>query len=197
MPLPLALVLPPRVRLKAAAALVFAPLLAGCVAEAERAAPSLTAGPIVVAPPDRESRADALLVAASPYGDYLAGLVAGNQNDLSSAADFMLLVYETDPNNFDLLRRTFTLVSADGRHTEAVRLARRIVEQDPELSTANIIMAVDAVERGDGIEDLLHDLTKAGDLLGEPALLAQRRPAVACRDQIVHEIGTGPTPLLG
>ncbi len=116
--------------------------------------------------PGRQSKGEALLVAAaegeirgdalghsampsSPYGDYLAGLVASHQNDISAAADFMLLALEHDPENYPLLQRTFMLASADGRHVESVRLARRLVERNPEHNIANMILMIDAVDRGD------------------------------------------------
>lgn len=194
MPLPPICVPPLRARSKAVAALAILPLLAACATEVQRPAPALTAGPVVVAATGGEIGSDVLSVAASPYGDYLAGLVAGNQNDLSAAADFMLLVYETDPNNFDLLRRTFTLVSADGRHTEAVRLAEKIVEQDPELSTANIVLAVDAVDRGDNraAAEILDSLPKKGLNNMIVPLLASW---VALGDRAVEEALTAIEPL--
>ncbi len=114
----------------------------------------------------RQSKGEALLVAAaegdirgdamgysstpsSPYGDYLAGLVASHENDISAAADFMLLALENDPNNYQLLQRTFMLAAADGRHVESVRLARRLVEQNPEHNIANMVLTIDAVDRGE------------------------------------------------
>ena len=117
-------------------------------------------------PAFRRSAGEALLVAAaedetrgsfisgeaapsSAYGDYLAGLVATQEKDLSSAADFMLLALKNDPEDFSLLQRTFMLVASDGRHVEAVRLARRVVEQNEEHAIANMVLAVDSVDRGD------------------------------------------------
>ena len=41
-----------------------------------------------------------------PYGSYLAGLVASNQRDFGSAADFMLQALAADPKNRELLERT-------------------------------------------------------------------------------------------
>jgi tetratricopeptide (TPR) repeat protein len=105
------------------------------------------AGPLQLAA--AEGQGDFRLMSGSPYGDYLAGLIAGKQRDLSAAADLMLRALDNDPENAALLRHTFTLVAADGRHAEAVRLARRVVEHFPDDSSARLVLAVDKVERGE------------------------------------------------
>lgn len=112
--------------------------------------------PTIVAAAEGETRTAFLPFGRSSYGDYLAGLVAQNQDDLSAAAEFMLLALKADPENLRLLKNAFSLVAAEGRHVEAVRLARRVVAQEPEDSTANLILTVDAIERGD------LEATKAG-----------------------------------
>ena len=97
-------------------------------------------------------------------GDYLAGLHASRHNDLTSAADFMLLALEEDPENFRLLQDTFTLVSAEGRHVEAVRLARRILAQDPDHGGALLVLMIDAVDRDDldGATSFLESMSDSG-----------------------------------
>jgi tetratricopeptide (TPR) repeat protein len=82
----------------------------------------------------------------SPYGNYLAGLVAGQQRDLSAAANFMLAALESDPDNLPLLRRTFSLVASDGRHQKAVELARRVLAKDPGDGMAGLVLAVDVLQ---------------------------------------------------
>ena len=125
----------------------------GTSAETERRAGKQSKGEVLlVAAAEGEIRGDALgssAMPSSPYGDYLAGLVASHEKDISAAADFMLLALENDPDNYQLLQRTFMLAAADGRHVESVRLARRLVEQNPEHTIANMILTVDAVDRGD------------------------------------------------
>lgn len=126
------------------------PLLAACGGTAPSdSAAGATAGPLLVAAARGEAHAEGGTVGSSSYGDYLAGLVASNQNDVTAAADFLLQVYERDPGNYEVLRNTFSLVAADGRYTEAVRLARRIVEIDPNLTTANVVLAIDEIMRDD------------------------------------------------
>ena len=135
--------------LGAAAAALMAPVVACSNAEPVQSAPTVTAGTVLLAAAEGDSRSDVSGIASSSYGDYLAGLIADYRKDVSAAADFMLLTLEGDPDNLRLLSKTFMLVSADGRHVEAVRLARRLVQQTPDHSAANLVLAVDAVERND------------------------------------------------
>ena len=114
--------------------------------------------PIVVAAAKDETRIPFLSYVRSPLGDYLAGLIAQNRDDLYAAAEFMLRALKADPENPGLLKNAFTLVAAEGRHAEAVRLARRVIALDPKDSTANLVLTVDAIERG--------DLAAAADRLG-------------------------------
>lgn len=94
-----------------------------------------------------ESQSDLVPLEDSAYGDYLAGLVATNSRDLGAAADFIIRALDSDPNNLDLLRRGFVLTAAEGRHSESLQLARRLVEQEPANSVALLVLAVDAVVR--------------------------------------------------
>jgi tetratricopeptide (TPR) repeat protein len=64
------------------------------------------------------------------------------------AADFMLESLAYDPENKQLLNRTFMLVASDGRHAKAVDLAQRLTKVNPDHGLAALILAVDAVERG-------------------------------------------------
>ncbi len=130
-----------------------------------RAVAALALGALTVAcakdePPPRLAAANTLLAAAegqsdlflsrgSSYGDYLAGLVAGRERDLTAAADYMIRALENDPDNPELLLRAFVLSAADGRQAETLRLARRLTDIEPSNVTANLVLAVDAVVRDD------------------------------------------------
>jgi len=94
-----------------------------------------------------ESQSDMVPLADSAYGDYLAGLVATNSRDLGAAADFIIRALDRDPDNLDLLRRGFVLTAAEGRHSECLQLARRLVDQEPANTVALLVLAVDAVVR--------------------------------------------------
>ena len=96
----------------AAVAGTVALLATGCVTE-----PREVANPTLAGPPQQIAAADGLtniqFSGSSPFGDYLAGLVAGKQRDLAAAADLMYRALESDPENKTLLRQAFILMAAD------------------------------------------------------------------------------------
>ncbi len=94
-----------------------------------------------------ESQSDLVPLEASAYGDYLAGLVATHSRDFGAAANFLIRALDSDPDNLDLLRRAFVLTAAEGRHSESLQLARRLVDQEPGHVVALLVLAVDAVIR--------------------------------------------------
>jgi tetratricopeptide (TPR) repeat protein len=85
----------------------------------------------------------------SPLGSYLAGLAAIQNNDLSVAADLMLHALEFDPDNPELIQQSFVLVAAEGRQDQAVALAQRVAKFNPEDTSVNVVLALDAFQRGD------------------------------------------------
>ena len=120
--------------------------LSACAEDIPPSRDDRTAGPVLIAAAGQVG-SDALPLGGSPYGSFLAGLYAGSQRDLSVAADFMLESLSYDPENEQLLNRAFMLVAGDGRHAEAVDLARRIVARRPGHGLAALTLAVDAVVR--------------------------------------------------
>ena len=85
----------------------------------------------------------------SPFGAYLAGMVASDGGDLESAADYLLQALPHDPDNPELLLPAMQLAAATGRQSEAASLAQRVAEQHPAHPTANLVLAVEAVRAGD------------------------------------------------
>jgi len=85
----------------------------------------------------------------SPYGAYLAGLVARSNGDLESAADYMMQALRYDPDNLEILLPTLQLAAATGRQDDAVNLARRVLEQEPQHSLAMIVLVVEDAHNGD------------------------------------------------
>ena len=81
-------------------------------------------------------------------GNYLAGRHAQARRDLSAAADFLGAALRKSPKAPDLLRRTFILLTIEGRVREAVDLARRLLALKPEAPIANLALAVDDFKRG-------------------------------------------------
>jgi len=85
----------------------------------------------------------------SPYGAYLAGLVARSNGDLESAADYMMQALRYDPDNLEILLPTLQLAAATGRQEDAVNLARRVLEQVPQHGLASIVLVVKDAQNGD------------------------------------------------
>ncbi|MEQ9609908.1 MAG: tetratricopeptide repeat protein [Kiloniellaceae bacterium] len=112
---------------------------------------------------------------SSPYGAYLAGLVARGDGDLEAAADYLLQALTYDPDNPELLFPAMHLAAATGRQEETVSLASRILEVEPQQSIASLVLAVDAARQGDlaGAEARLAALPQRGfDQVLVPMLMA-------------------------
>ncbi len=122
--------------------------VAACAEDAGRDGAETSATAVLIAAAQGQIGSDAAPLGGSPYGSYLAGLFAGNQRDLSMAADFMLESLAYDPDNEPLLNRAFMLVACDGRHAKSVALARRVNARDSDHGLAALVLAVDAVARG-------------------------------------------------
>ncbi len=122
--------------------------VSACADDAGPGGEEASAAAVLIAAAQGQVGSDAAPFGGSPYGSYLAGLFAGNQRDLSMAADFMLESLAHDPDNERLLNRAFMLVAGDGRHAKAVGLARRMNARDPDHRLAALVLAVDAVARG-------------------------------------------------
>ncbi|MFQ5955178.1 MAG: tetratricopeptide repeat protein, partial [Kiloniellales bacterium] len=103
--------------------------------------PSFAAGTV---PAPAEAAAE-----ESGVGNYLAGRFAHHRFDLSVAAAFMAHALGEDPDNPTLVGQTFLLTAAAGRLTEALKLARRVVEQDPTDPIANYVLASEDLRAGD------------------------------------------------
>ncbi len=72
--------------------------VAACTEDA-RPGGTETAAAVLIAAAQGQVGSDAAPLGGSPYGSYLAGIFAGNQRDLSMAADFMLESLAYDPDN--------------------------------------------------------------------------------------------------
>ena len=146
--------IPGRLAARGAVAVVVSALAAACASQPQSSAVR-SAGFVSIQLAAADNGRGVQPVAASPYGDFLAGMLASHERDLSAAADFMMRAWENDPENFVLLRRAFLLAAADGRHAEAVRLARRVLEQAaeddsyPEAVLTKLVLTIDRVERGE------------------------------------------------
>ena len=88
------------------------------------------------------------LQAQSPLGAYLASTAAANAGDYAAAADLSMQALAADPDNLDLLRRTFVFSTGEGRLEQSVQLARRLVQRDPEFPLAQMVLAFEDVGAG-------------------------------------------------
>jgi tetratricopeptide (TPR) repeat protein len=85
----------------------------------------------------------------SIVGNYLAGRFAHGQRDLAAASDFMSRALSGDPDNEVLAHQAFLLSVGAGRMTEAMALARRVVEGKPKHPIANYVLAAERLRAGD------------------------------------------------
>jgi tetratricopeptide (TPR) repeat protein len=92
--------------------------------------------------------ADDYVISSSPLGLYLAGVHAERTKDLSAAADFLLETLKSDPDNPSLLLESYLLLVSEGRIDEALPLAERVIEYDPQSPHAWLTLAVAAVKAG-------------------------------------------------
>lgn len=87
--------------------------------------------------------------ATSEFGSYLAGRHAQALKDSVKASDFMQRVLEENPEDQELLRQTFLLTLAAGQLDSAIDLAKRIEEGGGRMTTAALLLGVEAVRIGD------------------------------------------------
>jgi tetratricopeptide (TPR) repeat protein len=103
---------------------------------------------------ESDKTADAAVAEAPPaldsaMGGYLAGRYAQQQHDYGDAAAFMERSLQGDPDNFDLVRRVFTLRLSEGRIDDAADLAKRIASHDGATGLAALVLLEQAIKRGD------------------------------------------------
>lgn len=135
----------------ARAAGLCAVLLAGCVpqqAEVSTGPSGQKAGPAVKLVANAES---APVVPSTGAGGYLAGLHAERLGDVTGAADYLKYALQQDPDNLDLMQRSFLLTLDEGRMDEAVALARRLSERLPDAPLPALTLAVDNFKNGNSM----------------------------------------------
>jgi Flp pilus assembly protein TadD len=128
--------------------------------------------------PGARADADPVATPAAPVsalGSYLAARHAQQERDYPRAAEYMSRTLADDPNNNDLVRRTFVLRVSEGRVDEAVPLAQRIVAQDHNAGLAQIVLILQDVKGGDFTAALQRARTLPSDgaqRLSAPLLIA-------------------------
>ncbi len=87
-------------------------------------------------------------LADSQPGNYLAALIASDDRDTASAEVYYRAALSVDPRNPDLLERAFAATLANGDEAGADSLAERLVARDPNNSMARLMIAVQAIQKG-------------------------------------------------
>ena len=85
----------------------------------------------------------------SSIGSYLAGRYAHARGDYAAAAQHLQRVLSNDPGNPSLLRRTVSLLSAEGRIDDAAELAQSLVEIDGQARLAPFVLGLRDARNGD------------------------------------------------
>ena len=123
----------------ALAACLIGGICAGGAVAAEEEAPPL--------PP--EPSASAYRLDGSPIGSYLVGRYAHARGDYAAAARHLRRVLDTDPDNPSLLRRTVSLLTAEGRIEDAAELSRRLVGISDDARLARFVLGLQEARAGD------------------------------------------------
>ena len=163
-------------------------VLVGCTDEAPGGGGiTLTASPTTVAQANEPleliaAESDAEEIQPSASGSYLSALVAANNRDMGSAADYFLMTLEADPDNPELLRQAHLALVMDGRVAEAAPIARRLEAVAPGDPIASLTLAVDAVKTG--------NLDEAADFVGQLPLQGYNTLLVPLAEAWI-EVGRG------
>ena len=86
--------------------------------------------------------------APSLAGNYLAGRHAQAVHDLGTASDYLNSALGLDPDDPNLIKRTFVLMAVEGRMAEAAPLARRVIAANPRDNMANLTRATEGIKNG-------------------------------------------------
>ena len=87
--------------------------------------------------------------ANSAAGTYLAANFAASQGDVKAATNFYASSLQDNPDNADLLARTFLFAAEAGEIDRALALTDRALIQDPENRPARLVREVGALVRKD------------------------------------------------
>ncbi|CAK0771078.1 TPR_REGION domain-containing protein [Azospirillaceae bacterium] len=127
-------------------------------------------------------------------GAYLAGRFALHLEDWAAAATYMADALERDPDDINLMRRTFLLELGEGRIERALKLAARIVSREPSSPIALALLLVDDFNQGrhDQVSARLAALPAEGvtrfiqPLLNAWTLIAKEPPSPAVYERAVE-----------
>lgn len=84
-----------------------------------------------------------------PLGSYLAGRHAQHEHEYGAAAEYFGQALAQDPNDIDLINKTFLFDTSEGRIAEAMRLAGRINRLDSAAPLPTLVLTVAKLKSGD------------------------------------------------
>jgi tetratricopeptide (TPR) repeat protein len=100
-------------------------------------------------PPSRAVAASGPVDVTDPLGSYLAGRHAQHEHDYGAAAAYFGRALAQDPDDYDLLTKTFLFDTSEGRMTEAMQLAGRIHDVDSTAPLPTLALTVAKLKAGD------------------------------------------------
>jgi tetratricopeptide (TPR) repeat protein len=87
--------------------------------------------------------------AASPFGAYLAGRHAQEQEAFGAAATWYEQALSADPQSPELISRTFLMEADDGHFNRALPLAKKALQLDNSDAVADLVLLIDEARSGD------------------------------------------------
>lgn len=97
----------------------------------------------------------------SAAGTYLAANFAASEGDVPRAANYYSHLLESDPDNADLLSRTFLYYASGGDLERAFPLADRVIAKDPTNRPAHLVRAIGSLVKKD-YENAAAESSQAG-----------------------------------
>lgn len=126
-------------------------------------------------------------------GAYLAGRHAQQQRDFGAAAEFYGRALEEDPNNVELLRRSYALLAAEGDIDTAVGMVHRLMKLKEDSPIAAVVLAVKEARAGNyaAIEKLMDHVPRNGlNSFVVPLLIAWSQVGQGKIDAALQTVGT-------
>ena len=87
--------------------------------------------------------------AASPFGAYLAGRHAQEQDAFGAAASWYEQALRADPQSPELISRTFVMEANEGHFDRALPLAEKALKLDSSDAAADLVLLIDRAKSGD------------------------------------------------
>ena len=95
-----------------------------------------------------DTAAPVIVPGATVTGNYLAARHARAEGEDTDSASFLLAALKKAPDDPVLLNRAYLALTVDGRVTEAIDVARRLLQADKSAALANIVVAVGDIRDG-------------------------------------------------